>query len=218
MKDNKTRIKQCAKCGDMGIKLQPCESGHICNTCLEKWHAGRDETTRIIKATRVYTLDGEQMPQPIEITVPRNVNVTSPSQPEKPLAKLTPEIIAKDAEAHRHELLNYLGNETTALALDAENSMQPQNSFEQMLVHLMAVAYKSSMDMSSKACFAYDISEKARLVNLSARMMESFQKGALTFQRLRGGGNQHIVVQHVSVTEGGQAVIGNVHTGGGKPK
>lgn len=218
MKDNKTRIKQCAKCGDIDIKLHSCESGHICNTCLDKWRAGRDETTRIVKATSVYTLDGKQTPQPIEITVPRNENMTSPSQPEKPLAKLTPEIIAKDAEAHRLELLNYLGNETTALALDAENSMQPQNSFEQMLVHLMAVAYKSSMDMSSKACFAYDINEKARLVNLSARMMESFQKGALTFQRLRGGGNQHIVVQHVSVTEGGQAIIGNVHAGGGKPK
>lgn len=217
MSNKPTRIRQCAKCGDMDSKLHPCESGHICDPCLERGRTGRDETTRIIKATKIYDLYGEQCPQPIDITVPHNVDVTSLSQPEKPLPKLTPEVIAKDAAAHRLELLNYLGNEATALALDAEISMQPQNSFEQMLVHLMAVAYKSGMDMSSKACLADDISEKARLVNLSARMMESFQKGALTFQRLRTGGNQHIVVQHVSVTEGGQAIIGNVRTGD-KPK
>lgn len=213
MSNKPTRIRQCAKCGDIDSKLHPCESGQICDPCLERGRTGRDETTRIIKATKIYDLYGEQCPQPIEITVPRNANVTPPSQPEKPLLILTPEIIGKDAAAHRLELLSYLGNEATALALDAEISMQPQNSFEQMIIHQMVVAHKASMEMSSKACFADDISEKARLVNLSARMMEAFQKGALTFQRLRGGGNQHIVVQHVSVTEGGQAVIGNVQTG-----
>ena len=56
--------------------------------------------------------------------------------------------------------------------------------------------------------------EKARLLNLAVRMMETFQRGLLTFQRLRTGGEQTITVQYLNVSEGGQAIVGNVKTGG----
>ena len=48
---------------------------------------------------------------------------------------------------------------------------------------------------------------EARLSNAAARMMRIFQEGLLTLQKIRTGGKQTVVVQHVQVSEGGQAVI-----------
>lgn len=59
--------------------------------------------------------------------------------------------------------------------------------------------------------------EMARLSNASARMIQVYQEGLLTLQKLRTGGKQTVVVQHVQVGEGGQAVIaGNMKAGGRK--
>jgi hypothetical protein len=49
--------------------------------------------------------------------------------------------------------------------------------------------------------------EVARLSNAAARMMQIFQEGLLVLQKLRTGGKQTVVVQHVQVSDGGQAVI-----------
>ena len=43
-------------------------------------------------------------------------------------------------------------------------------------------------------------------------MMNTFQNGVLTLQRLRTGGRQTVVVQHVHLESGAQAVVG-VQTG-----
>lgn len=65
-----------------------------------------------------------------------------------------------------------------------------------------------------KATFQQDVGDKARLLNLAARMMETYQKGLLTLDRIRSKGEQRIVVQYVNVKDGGQAIIGNVSRDG----
>jgi hypothetical protein len=53
--------------------------------------------------------------------------------------------------------------------------------------------------------------EAARLANASARLMEAFREGFLALNRVRTGGRQLLTVQHINVTEGGQAVVaGNI--------
>jgi hypothetical protein len=49
--------------------------------------------------------------------------------------------------------------------------------------------------------------EQGRLVNVAARLMDVYQAGLVTLQRLRTGGRQEVVVQHVQVSAGGQAVV-----------
>jgi hypothetical protein len=45
-------------------------------------------------------------------------------------------------------------------------------------------------------------------------MMQVYQDGLLALQKIRTGGKQTLVVQHVQVRDGGQAVIaGNVKSG-----
>ena len=45
------------------------------------------------------------------------------------------------------------------------------------------------------------------MMNASARMMESFQHGLLTIAKVRSGGQQTVVVQHVNVGDGGRAMV-----------
>ena len=54
------------------------------------------------------------------------------------------------------------------------------------------------------------------MANASAKMMDAFQKGTLALHKLRTGGTQTVTVQHVNVSDGGQAVVtGGFSSGGG---
>jgi len=58
------------------------------------------------------------------------------------------------------------------------------------------------------------IAEFARLANAAARMMQAYQEAFVTLQKVRTGGKQTVVVQHVQIGEGGQAVVaGSVGAG-----
>ena len=49
--------------------------------------------------------------------------------------------------------------------------------------------------------------EAARLATAAARMMEATARAALVLDKLRNGNRQTVVVQHVAVGDGGQAVV-----------
>jgi hypothetical protein len=51
-------------------------------------------------------------------------------------------------------------------------------------------------------------------LNATTRMMDVYQRGLLTIQRLRADSSQTVTVRHVTVEAGGQAVIGNIKRGG----
>jgi hypothetical protein len=46
-----------------------------------------------------------------------------------------------------------------------------------------------------------------RLAGAASRLLTAFQQGMVTLDRIRAGGKQTIVVQHVQVNDGGQAVV-----------
>lgn len=136
--------------------------------------------------------------------------------------------IAEEASVHRTDLLMQPSFNALALAIDAAESIGADNSLEKMLAHQMAVAHEASLRLMNRALEyvgheanqrpmrGNDPVEACRLTNASARLMSVFQDGMLTLQKLRTGGNQTVTVQHVNVASGGQAVVGNVQTGGAK--
>jgi predicted component of type VI protein secretion system len=106
------------------------------------------------------------------------------------------------------------------LAVDAAESVQAANSLEKMLCHQMAAAHCAAMKLIARGLDGLDGSlppvEMARLSNAAARMMQVYQEALLTLQRIRTGGKQTVVVQHVQVSDGGQAVIaGSMKSGEG---
>jgi hypothetical protein len=126
-----------------------------------------------------------------------------------------PGYVAIEASIERIGLADRCG--AFNLAFDAAESVKAENAFEQMLSHQTAAAHKMSLDLLARAGQQRDFQGIASLCNAAARLMDASQKAMLTFHRLRTGGRQTVVVQHVQVSDGGQAVIaGAMHPGGAK--
>ena len=102
------------------------------------------------------------------------------------------------------------------MALDASASIKAANSLERMLAHQLAVAHKNAMEQVRQAHGACSPDTEIKRLNVATRLMAVFQQGLLTLKKLRQGGQQKITVQYVNVSEGGQAVIGNIERDGGR--
>jgi hypothetical protein len=116
-----------------------------------------------------------------------------------------PDTIGVEASSSRLDLL--ADADAVALGIDAAESINAMNSLEKMLAHQLAAAHRFSLKHLALIDRTKDNLEKLRLTNAAARMMESFQNGMKLLYRIRFGGRQVMVVQHVQVGQGGQAVI-----------
>ena len=151
--------------------------------------------------------------------------------PRRDVARATraaPDLLDAEASQERLSLAREAGALT--LALDAAEAMGAASPAERMIAHQMATAHAMAMRLAAKAdAFAarkfltyqpraVDAVEEAkreqvasveaaRLATAAARMMEATARAALTLDRLRHGNRQTVVVQHVAVGDGGQAVV-----------
>ncbi|CAH0132692.1 hypothetical protein SRABI05_00086 [Agrobacterium fabrum] len=99
-----------------------------------------------------------------------------------------------------------------AIALVA--GIEPRGHLEAMLAFQMATVHVLSMRharfmVASETIEQLDLQE--RVVN---KLMRTFTSQMEALRKHRNGGNQKVVVEHVYVGEGGQAIIGNVTHGG----
>jgi hypothetical protein len=128
-----------------------------------------------------------------------------------------PDFIAADASAQRMHLAADAG--ALALGVDTADTIQAQNSAERMLSHQLAAAHSGAMKLMGQLANMMMLQDKAirtddganlratRLAGAASRLMLAYQQGLVTLDRLRSGGKQTIIVQHVQVNEGGQAVV-----------
>ena len=124
-----------------------------------------------------------------------------------------PDLPAVEASFERTRLL--LHARVAPMGLDAADSIQAGNSLEKMLAHQLAAAHKIVMEHIGWASpNEYNIEAQSKRLNAAARCMSAYQHGLLTLHKLRQNGNQRITVQYVSVSEGSQAVIGNIERRG----
>jgi hypothetical protein len=138
-----------------------------------------------------------------------------------------PNLAEAQASLERYKLLAEIG--CVELDQDLASTIEPRNSIERMLAgqlastHYLALRFLALSQAraveAAKAGQPYwreHNVEACRLTNAAARLLSSFNEGALTLHKLRTGGKQTVVVQHVQVQDGGQAVIaGDMTTGGG---
>jgi hypothetical protein len=115
-------------------------------------------------------------------------------------------------------LLTQLGRATGAKVHEADlnfmvsfiNGIEPRDHVESTLAAQMATVHmammKSIQDLPlTKNLLQQDAAERA--INKFAR---TFIAQVEALKRYRSGGEQKVTVQHVSVSEGGQAIVGNV--------
>ena len=93
----------------------------------------------------------------------------------------------------------------------------PQNEIEGALAVQMACTHSASIAVLAR--FGGGGASEARaaaLASAAARLMRAFSTQVEALRRLRHGSDQYVRVEHVHVNEGGQTVIGNIRTEGGK--
>lgn len=122
------------------------------------------------------------------------------------LALKEPDLLDAEVTIKRTDLAEKAG--VFEMAIEASESVKAKNSIQRMQAHQLALAHKYAMELMADASKQRDPIFKVKLMNCSARLMETYSKGALALQRLQSGASQVVQVQHVQVN--GQAVIGNV--------
>ena len=210
---------------DMGATTPPGPSRRSNDPCEAKPEKARvhlrggaidEKLDYDIEASGMLAADALQCRSPV--TLAAGGEVLPQHDPQLVDTLAAPGVVAVDASTHRLDLITAMGTDVAAMALDASETIQAQNSLEKMLSHQLATCHEAGMRYVSKASLESDPVHAVRMMNLAIRSMETFQKGLLTLKRLRGTGEQRIVIQHVNVTDGGQAVIGQVNPGGATNK
>jgi hypothetical protein len=121
-----------------------------------------------------------------------------------------PNTISLAASQQRTHLAS--GANVLSPALDLAVSAKASNSLEKMLCHQLASAHQGAMELMRRVevpLHPLQPADLARLTNAAARLMEVYQAGCLTLQKLKLRGKQHVVVQYqqVNVGPGGQAIV-----------
>jgi len=122
-----------------------------------------------------------------------------------------PNLVAIESSYSRSRLLH--ANDAVALGLDVSNTVGASNTHEKIIAHEIAVAHKVAMEQAHRAMHERDPALELKRLQIVARMMATAQQGLLTLQKLKTGGTQNVIVQHVHVEAGGQAVVGAVQAG-----
>ena len=92
---------------------------------------------------------------------------------------------------------------------------KPQGEVEGALVLQMACTHAASMAVLNRLGGGHGGDRSvAAMASAAARLLRAYATQVETLRRLRNGGSQVVRVEHVHVSEGGQALIGNVRKDG----
>jgi hypothetical protein len=128
-----------------------------------------------------------------------------------------PALLAAEASLDRLGLARTA--DALALAVETAEDARAETAAEKMIAHQLAAAHKLAMELIAAASRDARrhtaaphlnqgaLAEAARTGAAAARLMVACQGAALALDRLRHGARQQIVVQHVAVADGGQAVV-----------
>jgi hypothetical protein len=103
----------------------------------------------------------------------------------------------------------------TNAALAAIDGQRPNNEMEALLLSQMFVTHAMAMDLLARvgrAEYRWQVQEYG---TLATKLQRTYVSQCEAFAKMRRGGQQKVRVEHVHVYPGGQAVVGNVVTGGG---
>ncbi|MFZ0662423.1 MAG: hypothetical protein WAM66_07010 [Acidobacteriaceae bacterium] len=105
--------------------------------------------------------------------------------------------------------------EALTFALEAAASLKPRDGLEVMLCSQMVALHSQGLEYLRRTMIPEQTSEGVDCnVNRATRLLRTFATLAETLRAKRTAGRQKIVVEHVTVQAGGQAIVGAVTTGG----
>jgi hypothetical protein len=92
--------------------------------------------------------------------------------------------------------------------------LEPKDHAESMLAVQMAAVHSAAMNFARRLNHVDNIQQQDSAASAFNKLTRTFAVQVEALKRYRTGGEQRVLVQHVNVNEGGQAIVGNV-TGAG---
>jgi hypothetical protein len=94
--------------------------------------------------------------------------------------------------------------------LSVVKGIQPRDQLEAMLAAQMAAVHVATMTSARRLAHVENIPQQDSAERTFNKLARTFAVQMEALKRYRTGGEQKVTVQHVSVSEGGQAIVGNV--------
>ncbi len=88
--------------------------------------------------------------------------------------------------------------------------IQPRDQVEAMLASQMAAVHMASMTLARRLAHVEDIRQQDSAERAFTKLTRTFAAQMEALKRYRTGGEQKVTVQHVTVSDGAQAIVGNV--------
>ena len=185
---------------------------------IESHAEGRYDPENAYRANVLYAKAEDVLTptEPVQFTnagevVPRN---TKSLHPDTPRTVRVPNLAHLEASEERTRLLDAAGTGVLSMGLALAEETEAEEGIQKMICHQMSLMHVNIFQLMGDSKKQSDPIEQVRLKNCAIRMMTTFQQAALTLQRLKSGGEQRVVVKHLHMEQGAQAVIGNVTTRG----
>jgi hypothetical protein len=96
--------------------------------------------------------------------------------------------------------------------------IEPRSQIEALLASHMAAVHCATMECFRRMENSLTVDRRDAELSTINRLTRTFVGQMEALKRCRSSGQQTIRVQHVTVNEGGNAIVGNVQTGGGGPE
>jgi len=93
--------------------------------------------------------------------------------------------------------------------------IEPKDQVEAMLAAQMAAVHNATMTFARRLNHVDNIPQQDSASNAFNKLARTFAAQMEALRRYRNGGEQRVTVQHVTVNDGGRAIVGALSTGGG---
>jgi hypothetical protein len=107
------------------------------------------------------------------------------------------------------------GNDERLFMLSAVAEIKPRDTVERMLAVQMAATHVALIRSGRWLANAENVEQVKAHYSGFNKLARTYTAQMEALRKHRNGGKQTVTVQHVNVENGGQAVVGNVQTGGG---
>ena len=99
--------------------------------------------------------------------------------------------------------------------LSLVRGINPKDETEALLAAQMAAIHNATMVAARRLNHVETIPQQDSASTMLNKLARTFAAQVEALKKYRSAGEQTIKVQHVTVNEGGQAIVGNVNQGGG---
>jgi hypothetical protein len=101
--------------------------------------------------------------------------------------------------------------------LSVVQGVKPKDQLEAMLAAQMVAIHMATMTFARRLAHVETIQQQDSAERALNKLARTYAMQMETLKRYRTGGEQKVTVQHVSVSEGGQAIVGNITQPAEKP-